>query len=981
MPLYCSSCGAKNSDTSKFCGSCGAELTSSGTISSSLSPGSVVGTRYKIIALIKAGGMGAVYKATDGRLDRICAVKELFSDYDSNEDQDYAIRRFNSEAKILSKLQHDHLPVVYDYFIENGRYYLVMSFIEGEDLDTILEREGSPNLPEDKVVQWSKQILTVLDYLHNQEPPIIYRDIKPANIMIRKDGRAMLVDFGIARVVNPEQRVSKTSIGTDGYAPKEQYKGQVEPRSDIYALGATMHHLLTGEIPVPLDFEPISFFNSNITPSLEQIVMKALEREVYNRFEHAKEMLDALETYKIIKQEQNISDDVFDLQIDEDDSGSDELYDLDIEDVTSGTLTPIEEGDEEELSVPGLLEWAGEKDPITLIREEEKKQSLQPKESFDREKLEAFSKSFEETTKQAVQSQDIMSEEKAMTEEVTDVTDEIDIIQEEFDEVPGEPEDKPVMEEEFDEFFIEENEGEVKEAELEGEFDELSIEESDDEEAKEEAVEEFDDVSIEEEREFTTEEIHKEIEKEKKEEIQEEIEEETEKVSEQVIKEKEEEIQEEIGEEIEEVEKVSEEVIKEKEEEIQEEIEKVSEEVTEEIKKEERYWGKEESEKKEGLYWGKEEYIQKTADDASAYLSKGNIFSEKQKNEQEEEVRLLEEELQKKVQEELRKLEEEAKEEANEEVIEEVKEEEVIKDHEEKETSTVPAIEDIIPSPQRKKQIKAIEIVRKPKEQIVKPLKSFNSLLKPFGANMPASIVHPKDEVEMIYIPSGLFVMGSDDPEDDNPKTHVYLYAYYIDKYPVTNFRYNIFLQETNYTEPESWNYSLQTADHPIIGIDWEDAKAYADWCGKRLPTEAEWEKAGRGTDERIYPWGQEWDKYKCNNGNMDDPDIVEKMLDLENDRGTTPIGSFAGGASPYGVMDMSGNIAEWCSDVYKSPLVSGKLKKGEKEKEKDLRVCKGGSWKDVPVESFRISHRRKALYYETFDDVGFRCCQTPRHL
>ncbi|MEQ8192289.1 MAG: SUMF1/EgtB/PvdO family nonheme iron enzyme [Candidatus Eremiobacterota bacterium] len=331
---------------------------------------------------------------------------------------------------------------------------------------------------------------------------------------------------------------------------------------------------------------------------------------------------------------------------------------------------------------------------------------------------------------------------------------------------------------------------------------------------------------------------------------------------------------------------------------------------------------------------------------------------------------MLEEELQKKVQEELRKLQEETKEEVKEEVI----------TYQEEKVKSI-LIEDIIPSPQRKKQIKADEIVRKPKEQIVKPLKSFNSLLKPFGANMPASIVHPKDEVEMIYIPSGLFVMGSDDPEDDNPKTHVYLYAYYIDKYPVTNFRYNIFLQETNYTEPESWNYSLQTADHPIIGIDWEDAKAYADWCGKRLPTEAEWEKAGRGTDERIYPWGQEWDKYKCNNWNMDDPDIVEKMLDLENDRGTTPIGSFTGGASPYGVMDMSGNIAEWCSDVYKSPLVSGKLKKGEKEKEKDLRVCKGGSWRDVLLECFHISHRRKALYYETFDDVGFRCCQTPRHL
>jgi len=278
MALYCNSCGARNSGKTKNCSNCGDILLAGAIMSNgALPPGSVVGNRYEIVSLIKAGGMGAVYQAKDLRLDRICALKELFSNYEDEEEQEYAIKRFNSEARILSKLQHDHLPVVHDYFIENDYYYLVMSFIEGEDLDTILERDGNPYLPEDKVVEWAKQILNVLDYLHNQETPIIYRDIKPANIMIRKsDGRAMLVDFGIARAVNPEQRVSKTAVGTDGYAPKEQYRGKVEPRSDIYALGATMHHLLTGEMPVPLDFEPVSCFsyagsNNNESPGERSI--------------------------------------------------------------------------------------------------------------------------------------------------------------------------------------------------------------------------------------------------------------------------------------------------------------------------------------------------------------------------------------------------------------------------------------------------------------------------------------------------------------------------------------------------------------------------------------------------------------------------------------------------------------------------------------------------------------------------------------
>ncbi|OQA20006.1 MAG: Serine/threonine-protein kinase PrkC [bacterium ADurb.Bin363] len=906
MTLYCKLCGTKNNDTDKYCSYCGEEIAGGSTLlSSSLSPDSIIGGRYTILSLIKAGGMGAVYKATDGRLDRICAVKELFSDYDNSEEQEYAIKRFNTEAKILSNLQHDHLPVVYDYFIENGRYYLVMSFIEGEDLDTILEREGTPFLTEDKVVEWAQQILTVLDYLHNQSPPIIYRDIKPANIMIRVDGRAMLVDFGIARVVNPEQKVSKTSIGTDGYAPKEQYKGQVEPRSDIYALGATMHHLLTGEVPVPLDFEPVSFFNPGISTNLEQIIMRALEREVYNRFADAKAMLEALQNYNVvIPKEQNVSDDVFDLQIDEEGTTSDEFYDLDLDDeMTSGPLTPLEEEDDDDQAVPGLLEWTGEKDTITQIREEEKKESLKPKEKFDQTALEEFSRDFKRIT-EAARLQGKTSSEKGLEEFTEDLQ-----VKEEANE--------PEVEEDFEGLEEEEYEESDEEA-----FDDLSIEEESDEET-------FDDLSIEEE---SDEEAFDDLSIEEQDEAMQMEEEELEKELQEEVKKKEKEV-------LKEPEKTSEETpLEEETEEVLKEPEKTSEETpleeeTEEVMEEE-----------EVIPSQKEDLRERLPDKEVEEIKTDEMVDEVEGTSEEEQDGDGEDE-QKKYKIELRERK----------------------------------LQAIIPPPKRKKKIRAEDIINKPKEKIIKPPKSFESILKPFGPKLPSSIIHPKDDAEMIHIPSGVFMMGSDDSEDDNPKTRVYLYSYYIDKYPVTNFRYNIFLQETNYTEPEDWNYSPQTAEHPVIGIDWEDARAYADWSGKRLPTEAEWEKAARGTDERIYPWGNEWDKYKCNNWNMDDPDIVEKMLDIENERGTTPVGCFSSGVSPYGLMDIAGNVSEWCSDTYKSPLVSGTLKK--REEEKDIKICRGGSWRGVLINYFKVCHRRKSVYYETFDDVGFRCCQTPRHL
>ena len=292
MNKICSNCGRQNKAVSKFCMGCGGELEE---ISSwPLSEGTILAERYKIIKLIKAGGMGAIYKALDDKLERTVAIKELLPVFTNVEEKKKSIKWFRREAKILARLEHPNLPGVFDYFVEDNKCYLAMTLIEGEDLETILRRDGTPGLEESKVVSWTKDILNVLEYLHSQDPPVIYRDLKPSNIMLRKDGRIVLVDFGLARTAPKDSDTEKTIIGTSGYAPPEQCMGKVEPRSDLYSLGATMHHLLTGITPAPFSFKPLKKINPLISSGVENVVMKSLERSPHNRFQSAGEMKENL---------------------------------------------------------------------------------------------------------------------------------------------------------------------------------------------------------------------------------------------------------------------------------------------------------------------------------------------------------------------------------------------------------------------------------------------------------------------------------------------------------------------------------------------------------------------------------------------------------------------------------------------------------------------------------------------------------------
>lgn len=293
MPTYCPTCGTSNPDDAKNCHYCDTSLARFAS-DGALAAGTLINYRYRITKLLKAGGMGAVYLAKDLKKNKIRAVKELFKQFSPQEEQ-YVVQRFKEEAEILSKLKHTNLPRVSDYFHDYDRYYLVMDYIEGEDLESILEQEGEPGLPELDVVDWAVQICEVLHYLHNQKPSILYRDTKPSNIMIRyEDGRAMLIDFGLARTIEGTEK-GKTAIGTEGYSPPEQYMGHPEPRSDVYALGATTHHLLTGEFPsVPFQFSYVRDLNPDVSEALEAIVMKALEIEIDDRFPSAKKMQEML---------------------------------------------------------------------------------------------------------------------------------------------------------------------------------------------------------------------------------------------------------------------------------------------------------------------------------------------------------------------------------------------------------------------------------------------------------------------------------------------------------------------------------------------------------------------------------------------------------------------------------------------------------------------------------------------------------------
>src|SRR3989440_460492 len=271
----------------------------------SLAAGKVLNSRYEIVRRIGGGGMGAVYLAKDRNLgDAPRAVKEMIESHLDDTQHEKAIADFKRESLLLTSLEHPSIPTVYDYFYDDNseRFYLVMKFIPGSDLSSRLRKTPGGRIEEPTVTEWGIQTADVLEYLHTRRQPIIYRDLKPANLMLDSNSnRIMLIDFGIARWVNKLEK-GVTAVGTMGYAPPELFSGRADPRVDIYSLGATMFHLLTGSDPQdnPLlifDFaknpRPLQI-NPQLSSEIERLLIRAVEYKPEHRFQSGAEMRDAL---------------------------------------------------------------------------------------------------------------------------------------------------------------------------------------------------------------------------------------------------------------------------------------------------------------------------------------------------------------------------------------------------------------------------------------------------------------------------------------------------------------------------------------------------------------------------------------------------------------------------------------------------------------------------------------------------------------
>lgn len=266
--------------------------------------GDVIDGKYKILTQIGAGGMSKVYLAMDSRLNKQWAVKELEKKaHDKN--NDVVIQSAIAEAGMMKKLDHPNLPRIVDIIDEENVIYVVMDYIEGEPLDKILEEYGAQ--PQDLVIEWAKQLCEVLMYLHNRKPPIIYRDMKPGNVMLKPDGNLKLIDFGIAREYKEQNLADTQCLGTRGYAAPEQYggKGQTDQRTDIFCLGVTIYHLVTGKNPAepPYEIYPIRKWNPSLSSGLERIVDKCTQLNPEDRYQSCEELLYALNHYNEIDDE------------------------------------------------------------------------------------------------------------------------------------------------------------------------------------------------------------------------------------------------------------------------------------------------------------------------------------------------------------------------------------------------------------------------------------------------------------------------------------------------------------------------------------------------------------------------------------------------------------------------------------------------------------------------------------------------------
>ena len=256
--------------------------------------GMIVDKRYKILREIGRGGTSCVYLAENIRLHNYWAIKEVYKTGVTG--NGVKSNTLIAESSILTKLRHPGLPTIIDIVETPQSYLLVMEYVEGVSLDKVVREKGAQS--EQNVVKWGQQLCDVLEYIHGQDPPIIYRDMKPANIMLRPDGNIVLIDFGMARKFKSNSRHDTSFYGTHGYAAPEQYddRYQTDARTDIYGVGVTLYHLVTGRDPClpPYKIESIRSVNPSLSVQLDQIIQKCVQLEPEQRYQTAHNLNQAL---------------------------------------------------------------------------------------------------------------------------------------------------------------------------------------------------------------------------------------------------------------------------------------------------------------------------------------------------------------------------------------------------------------------------------------------------------------------------------------------------------------------------------------------------------------------------------------------------------------------------------------------------------------------------------------------------------------
>jgi len=318
--IVCPFCGKTHRRTAKYCPSTGRLLTpTSQKLQRDLNQESQIGvpqaesatgqhlpleilrSRFSIINKVGEGGMAAVYQAADLRLPgKVWAIKEMSERWIPDpEDRTRAVDAFEQEALLLAKLDHPNLPRVIDSFSEKGRQYLVMEFVEGQTLEEILEKRSAP-FTEQEVLPWATQLCDALSYLHNLPSPVIFRDLKPSNIMIDQSGHVKLIDFGIVRFFKPGKSKDTMAIGTQGYCAPEAISGQTDSRSDLYSLCVVLHEILTRHNPTTTLFNlpPMRDFNPSVSPEWERIIRRGLAHERNDRWPSIKALSEELSKTK-----------------------------------------------------------------------------------------------------------------------------------------------------------------------------------------------------------------------------------------------------------------------------------------------------------------------------------------------------------------------------------------------------------------------------------------------------------------------------------------------------------------------------------------------------------------------------------------------------------------------------------------------------------------------------------------------------------